>query len=45
MNRIEILAAEGGDDAKALVLEHASAYKKVLQKNGVALLQMNQAPG
>ena len=45
MNRIEILAAEGGDDAKALVIEHANAYKKVLQHHGVKLLTMEQAPG
>lgn len=32
---IEIRAAEGGDDAKALVLEMLGAYKRVCDRHGL----------
>lgn len=32
---VEIRAAEGGDDAKSLVLEQGKIYSKVCIKNGL----------
>jgi len=42
---IEIRAAEGGDDAKALVAIQAAIYRKYAERHGARAEAMTSGPG
>ena len=42
---LELRAAEGGDDAKLLVIEQAAIYQTFAQRAGAKVHAMGQAPG